>query len=103
MTPTQFWDDDPDDLWAYISAYEQNLEEQIEYDNIQAYNQGIYFMLAMGQCLQFGRQRKKVYPDKPLERENKNRVQMTQEQYEEIRKLQLQKMARDYEKSKAKK
>lgn len=100
MTPNQFWNDDPDDLWAYVSAYEQDLKEQVEYDNVQAYNQGIYFMLALKQSLQFGKGIKKIYPDKPLEPNKKGRVQMTQEEYEEVRKMQLQKMARNFNKQK---
>jgi len=89
MTPKQFWYDDPDDLWAYVSAYEEKMKEMIEYDNVKAYNQGVYFLLALKDSLQFGRSYKKIFPTKPLPTANKSKVQLSQEEYEEIRKIQL--------------
>ena len=88
MTPDQFWHGDPDDLWAYISAFEQEQKDMVAYDNIKAYNQGTYFLLALRDAVQFGKRHKKIYPDNPLEMKSK-KVQLSQKEYEEIRKIQL--------------
>lgn len=95
MTREEFWDEDPQLFWAFWDAYEIKKEEEAQEANIQAFNQGQYFLLAMAHVLQFSKNPKKIYPKKPLElktTKNKNTKnnKMTQEQYEEMRKIQLQ-------------
>ena len=95
MTPNEFWNEDPQHFWAYWDAYEMKKEEEAREANIQAFNQGQYFLLAMAHVLQFTKNPKRIYPKKPLElknTKNKNNKsnKMTQEEYEEIRKIQLQ-------------
>ena len=99
MTPKQFWEDDPNLLWAYVSAYEQKVKDDVEYDNIKAYNQGLYVLLALRDSLQFGRTHKKIFPDAPI-KQAKNRTNMTQAEYEEIRKIQLKNMVELFNKNK---
>lgn len=98
MTPHQFWFDDPDDLWAYVSAYEQKEKDKIKYDNICAYNQGYYFLLAIYDGVQFGKNHKKIYPKKPLISECEKK-QLTQKEYEEIRKIQLKNLVDRFDSS----
>ena len=102
MTPDQFWNDDPELMGAYLEAYQQKFEEKLEYDNSVAYLQGQYFMLAIAQCLQFSKSPKKIYPKKPLELGNKKKKnkQMSQKDYEEIRKIQVQNMVKQFNRNK---
>lgn len=90
MTPTQFWDEDPDLFWIYLEAYEQEQKSRFEYDNSVAFLQGQYFLLAIAQCLQFSKHPKKIYPKKPFEL-SKNEVseQVKQMQWEQERKAQM--------------
>lgn len=92
MNPHQFWDEDPDDLWAYWDAYEQTKKIEQEEDNVRAFNQGQYFLLALSEVLQFSKHPKKIYPKKPLELKSGNKKQPTQKEYEEIRKIQAKAM-----------
>ena len=98
MTPQQFWDDDPNDLWAYWDAYEQRKKQEAEEDNIRAFNQGQYFLCAIAQCLQFSKHPKQIYPKKPFPLGNDKKTKMTQKEYEEIRKIQMQKLAKRFDK-----
>ena len=91
MTPDQFWHGDPDDLWAYVSAFEDEQRDMVAYDNIKAYNQGMYFLLAIKDSLQFGKHYKRIYPKEPLKLKGKD-VKLSQKEYEEIRKIQLKTM-----------
>lgn len=90
MSPDQFWNDDPELLWIYLEAYEQELKSRLEYDNSVAFLQGQYFMLAIAQCIQFNKHPKKIYPKKPFDI-SKNEVseQVKQIQFEEERKAQM--------------
>lgn len=92
MTPERFWDGDPDDFWVYWDAYEMSKKDEARQANIYAFNQGQYFLLALAHVLQFSKHPKKIYPKEPLGLKNDKKVQMTQEEYEEIRKIQAKSM-----------
>ena len=92
MTPERFWDGDPDDFWVYWDAYEMKKKDEARESNINAFNQGQYFMLAIAQCLQFTKHPKQIYPKQPFALKGDKKVQMTQKEYEEIRKIQAKAM-----------
>lgn len=91
MTPEQFWNDDPDYLWAYLEAYEQSIKQKFEYDNNVAFLQGQYFMAAMAQVLQFSKTPKRIYPKKPFNVSDNNKINTEQKllEYEEQRKAEM--------------
>lgn len=92
MTPERFWDGDPDDFWVYWDAYEMTKKEEQKDDNVRAFNQGQYFLLALTQVLQFSKHPKKIFPKEPLQLKSDKKVQFTQKEYEEIRKIQAKAM-----------
>lgn len=92
MTPERFWDGDPDDFWVYWDAYEMAKKEQRIEDNVRAFNQGQYFLLALAQTLQFSKHPKRIFPKEPLGLKSNKKVQFTQEEYEEFRKIQAKSM-----------
>lgn len=96
MTPHQFWEDDPDDLWAYWDAYQMKKKEEAIEENIKAFNQGQYMVFAIAQCLQFSKHPKQIYPKQPFSLANNKKVQLTQEEYEELRKVQLQNLDKKF-------
>ena len=91
MTPDQFWYDDPDYLWAYLEAYEQDIRQKFEYDNNVAFLQGQYFMAAMAQVLQFSKTPKRIYPKKPFSVSDDKQIDSKQKllEYEEQRKAEM--------------
>lgn len=102
MTPEQFWYQDPDYLWAYWDAYEQRQKQDAIDSNVKAFNQGQYFLLAIAHCMQFTKHPKQIYPKKPFELDKKNKTKMSQEQYNEIRKIQMQNLANKFKSNKEK-
>ena len=92
MTPNQFWEEDPQLLWAYLDAYKQKIQEQIEYDNQKAYNQGCYFLLALKEVIQFTSSPKHFYPKKPFDVEDKKKKKLDKKDVDMIRKLQFMRM-----------
>lgn len=100
MTPEQFWEDDPDLLCAYLEAYNKKLRDKQEYDNALSYLQGKYFMYAVAQCLQFKKPIKNIYPKKPFPIGSNKSNKMTKQEYEEIRKIQLQTMVKKFNQNK---
>ena len=96
MTPKQFWDDDPQDLWAYWEAYQEKQKEMAEYDNANAFNQGSYFLCALAQCLQFSKNPKQIYPKKPFPLSSGKKVILSKEESEEIRKIQFRELERRF-------
>lgn len=91
MKPIQFWEDDPDDLWVYWDAYQEKLKEQAQINNINNFNLGQYMLLAIAQCLQFNKHPKQIFPKKPFELSGEKK-KLTQQEYEEIRKIQAKAM-----------
>ena len=100
MTPEQFWEDDPEYFWNYWDAYEARKKEEAREENAKAFNQGQYFMLAIAHCLQFTKHPKKIYPKQPFPLKSDKKVQMTQKEYEEIRKIQAKSMVERFNSSK---
>ena len=96
MTPQQFWEDDPDDLWAYWEAYQQKQKEMAEFENVKAFNQGQYFLCALAQCLQFTKNPKKIYPKEPFPLNSGKKDKITKQEYEEVRRAQLQQMVKKF-------
>lgn len=96
MTPNQFWEEDPDYFWAYWDAYEETKRLKAQEDNNYAFVQGQYFLLAIAHCLQFTKSPKQIYPKQPFNISKKEAVKMTQKDYEEIRKIQLQDLAKRF-------
>jgi hypothetical protein len=89
MTPEQFWYDDPDLFWNYWDAYEIKKEEEAREQNAYAYNLSYYIYLAIRECV--GLCKKKIFPDKPFELsfDKKDKKEMTNEEYQDIRKVQM--------------
>lgn len=100
MTIERFWDGDPDDFWVYWDAYEMKKQDEAKEANAIAFNQGQYFLLALAQVLQFNKHPKKIYPKEPLGLKNEKKVQLTQKEYEEIRKIQAKAMVDRFNSSK---
>lgn len=98
MTPTQFWDDNPDDFFAYWDAYEMRKKDEAVEKNIDNYNLGKYFIFAIAQAFEGKRQ---VYPKQPFGLANNNKkVKMTQEEYTEYRKIKLKAMCERFNNNK---
>lgn len=96
MTPEQFWEEDPDLLWAYWDAYEMKKKREAIELNVNNFNLGQYFMLAIAQNLQVTKNPKKIYPKKPFDIINKDSKKMTNEEYETMRKIQLKQMVNNF-------
>ena len=104
MTPEQFWEDDPELFYSYMDAYEMRKKNEAIEEDIKAYNQAQYFLLALQQCLQFSSHPKRIFPKKPYSQtHNANPAKtMTSEEYQELRKIQLQEMVRRFNQNKKK-
>ena len=89
MTPDQFWEDDPEDFWIYWDAYQMKKHDDAVESNMKSFNLGQYFMLAIAQCLQDSKHPKQIYPKKPFDLGKPKKVELTQQEYEAIRKAQI--------------
>lgn len=89
MTPNQFWEEDPDEFWAYWDAYEMKQHDDAVESNIKAFNQGQYMVMAIAHCLQFTKHPKQIYPKEPFKLKSNKKVEITNEEYQEIRKIQM--------------
>jgi len=98
MTPNQFWEDNPDDLWAYWDAYEMKRKDELQDINQSNYNLGQYICLAIAQNLQFTKHPKQIYPKKPFDIGLEKKHKMTNEEYQELRKIQMQELAKRFKK-----
>lgn len=94
MTPEQFWFEDPCLFWSYWDAYEMRKKEEYREQNIYAYNLSSYIYLAIKDSLQFIKNPKKIFPQKPFELsfDKKENKKITNEEYQEIRKVQMMQM-----------
>ena len=97
MTPQQFWEDDPADMWAYWDAYEQRKKQEAEEDNVRAFNQGQYFLCALAQCLQFTKSPKQIYPKKPFPLGKDNKTEISKKEKEELHKIHMMQLAKKFE------
>lgn len=90
MSFEQFWYDDPEILWVYLEAYEQEQKARLEYDNNIAFLQGQYIMSAIAQCLQFSKKPKRIYPKKPFNLNKDNTPDIVkQQEFDEMRKSEM--------------
>ena len=96
MSPRQFWNGDPDLFWAYWDAYEENQKQRAREENANAFNLGQYILLALGQTLQFTKHPKQIYPKKPLPLGIDKQVELTPEEYQEIRKVQMMSLTKRF-------
>ena len=51
MSTREFWEDDPELLWAYRKSYMDKMKLQQETDNFNAWLNGLYVYVATGSCL----------------------------------------------------
>ena len=100
MTPVQFWEENPDTMWAYWDAYEMKYKDQLRLINESNFQLGQYMCLALSQCLQFTKHPKQIYPKQPfkLSFENNKKSKLSQKDYEELRKIQMQELAKRFNK-----
>lgn len=99
MTPYQFWEDDPNDFFAYWDAYEMKKTDDDRESNINAFNQGHYFLLAMAHCFQFTKNPKKIYPKQPLPLSSDRKVELSKKDIQNIRKTRFMWMENELNKT----
>ena len=51
MSAKEFWEDDPELLWAYRKSYIDKVKLQQENDNFNAWLSGLYVYVAISSCL----------------------------------------------------
>lgn len=101
MTPVQFWEENPDTMWAYWDAYEMKYKDQLRLINESNYNLGQYMCLAIAQNMQFTKHPKQIYPKQPFKLsfdKEKQNSKLSQKDYEELRKIQMQELAKRFSK-----
>ena len=69
MSTREFWEDDPEFLWAYRSSYMDKMKLQNELDNQNAWLHGLYVFDAVSVALHngFGKGGAKSYMKKPID------------------------------------
>jgi hypothetical protein len=65
MPTTEFWNEDPDLLWAYRSSYMQKLEIESEKINYVAWLNGLYVYEGVSVALSYLGKSHAKYPEKP--------------------------------------
>lgn len=65
MPTFEFWNDDPDLLWAYRSSYMQKLEMEAEKINYVAWLNGLYVYEGVSIALSYLGKSNAKYPEKP--------------------------------------
>lgn len=75
MPLNEFWYGNPQNFYLYCDEYKKRMELQQELADIQAYNQGVYSLLALRQSLgeSFAKYAKKVFPEEPFSQTEKRR------------------------------
>lgn len=76
MPLQEFWNDDPDLLWAYRNSYIQKMEQERDMINYKAWLQGYYNYNAIASA--FSKNAK--YFDKPIEFNEKPKTKQEQNQ-----------------------
>lgn len=91
MPLQEFWNDDPDLLWAYRNSYMQKMEQDLEIEkqmiNYKAWLQGLYNYQAIGSA--FSKNGK--YPNKPIEFNTKPKT-IEEQRQELMHKIKEQKL-----------
>lgn len=83
MSIHEFWEEDPNLFWAYRFSYINNIKQQKEYDNANAWLQGAYFYEAISAALSNAFSKNKTpYRDKPFDFNIKERS--TEEKIEDL-------------------
>ncbi len=69
MSNKEFWEDDPELLWAYRKSYMEKMKLQQEIDNFNAWLHGLYIYNAVSISLYngFGKGQAKSYITKPYD------------------------------------
>lgn len=99
MTPEQFWEDDPELFFSYMDAYEYKKEREAKEEDVKAYNLARYILLAIRDSLQMSKSPKKIFPKKPFSmQKNNSKPQFTPEEYQELRKIQMQEFVKNFNK-----
>ena len=85
MPTTEFWNEDPDLLWAYRSSYMQKLEAEAEKINYVAWLNGLYVYEGVSVALSYLGKSTARYPDKPHDMKPKTEAQRKIEVANEIK------------------
>lgn len=87
MTEKEFWEDDPQLYWSYQIFYLRNKKLEIEQHNNNAWLEGIYTLYALQQAMS-GLSKKgknaKIYPEKPINFDDKEKKVKSKKDKEEI-------------------
>lgn len=85
MPTTEFWNEDPDLLWAYRSSYMQKLEAEAEKINYVAWLNGLYVYEGVSVALSYLGKSSAKYPQKPHDLKPKTEAQRNIEVANEIK------------------
>ena len=67
MKPKEFFHSTPNEIYMQMEAYRENLNQQYEFAEYQAWLNGLYDVWAIGTCFD----KKTKYPENPLEKKSK--------------------------------
>ena len=80
MSTREFWEDDPELLWAYRKSYMEKMKLQQETDNFNAWLNGLYVYVATNSCLSH-----KAYILQPYDFSKKTKKQIVEERENNIK------------------
>ncbi len=87
MSTREFWEDDPEYLWAYRKSYMDKIKSQQETDNFNAWLNGLYVYNAVSISLHngFGNGSAKSYMKQPIDFSKKTKEQIVEERENSIK------------------
>ena len=86
MSTREFWEEDPELLWAYRKSYIDKIKLQQEIDNFNAWLNGLYVYIATGACLSgFSKEGAKPYIAKPYDFSKTAEEQIIEEREDKIK------------------
>lgn len=85
MPTTEFWNEDPDLLWAYRSSYMSKLEAEGEKINYVAWLNGLYVYEGVSVALSYLGKSHAKYPEKPHDTKPKTEEQRKMEVAKEVK------------------